>query len=101
VHGVVISQVKQLRKDLQVSVNSILTEIMNERTKQDAKWGVQKHHPAWWYVILGEEFGEVGRGIFELKEDMGANYREELVQVAAVAVAMIESFDRGDHEYSQ
>lgn len=40
------------------------------------------------YVVLGEEFGEVGRAILER-----SNLREELVHCAAVCVAWIESID--------
>lgn len=43
--------------------------------------------------VLGEEFGEVCRAI---NDDDLANLREELIQVAAVAVAWVERIDRGD-----
>ncbi len=43
--------------------------------------------------VLGEEFGEVCRA---LNDGDLANLREELVQVAAVAVAWVERIDRGD-----
>lgn len=43
--------------------------------------------------VLGEEFGEVCRAIND--GDL-ANLREELIQVAAVAVAWVERIDRGD-----
>lgn len=55
-----------------------------EQTRQVQKWGVQLHDPTHWGIILGEEFGEVCRAIYEKKED---NYIEELVQVAAVAAS--------------
>ena len=41
--------------------------------------------------ILLEELGEANRALLEKKNN---HYREEMVQVAAVAVAMIECFDR-------
>ncbi len=62
-----------------------------ERQRQDAMWGIQNHSPAPWLSILTEEVGEVARAI---NEDDGAKYVEELIQVAAVAVAMIESYRR-------
>jgi NTP pyrophosphatase (non-canonical NTP hydrolase) len=43
--------------------------------------------------VLGEEFGEVCRA---LNDGDLANLREELIQVAAVAVAWIERINRGD-----
>lgn len=35
-----------------------MRDILDERARQDAKWGVQNHNPAVWAVILGEEVGE-------------------------------------------
>lgn len=79
----------------------VLDEVGQERVRQDAKWGQQNHFPSKWLAILAEEFGEVARAICEAgaekvnnKSANWANYREELIQVAAVAVAMVESFDR-------
>lgn len=43
--------------------------------------------------VLGEEFGEVCRAINDGDLE---NLREELIQVAAVAVAWVERIDRGD-----
>lgn len=72
---------------------SILNQILIERGRQDEKWGIQNHEPAYWALILGEEVGEVSRAILEKDP---ANYREELIQVAAVCVAAVESFDRNE-----
>lgn len=69
----------------------VLDDVLFERRKQVSKWGQQDHDEDRWMVILMEEVGEVARAIFD---DDPANYREELVQVAAVAVAAIEAFDR-------
>ena len=73
------------------TVYDILENVFDERKRQHSKWGQQDHDEDRWMVILMEEVGEVARAVFE---DDPANYREELVQVAAVAVAAIESFDR-------
>lgn len=35
-----------------------LQDVLDERARQDAKWGVQNHNPAVWAAILGEEVGE-------------------------------------------
>lgn len=69
----------------------VLEEVLDERGKQDIMWGEQNHGPDKWFSILGEEVGEVAHA--NLEKDW-VNYREELIQVAAVAVAMVESFDR-------
>jgi len=68
-----------------------LQDIMEERARQDAKWGVQNHYPHTWLVILGEEVGEACQAAFE---ERFADYRKELTQVAAVALAAIECLDR-------
>lgn len=73
-----------------------LNDIEKERRRQDTKWGPQNHSPLEWLSILTEEVGEVAKAINEAHWG-GApltEYRAELVQVAAVAVAAIESLDR-------
>ena len=99
--------------------NAVLNEVLKERRAQHAKWGEQNHidgtgrrwneegcgwkataagiegaareilaaHPTY-AAILGEEVGEA------FAETDPARLREELVQVAAVAVAWIEAIDR-------
>ena len=64
-----------------------VTSVIEERKRQHKLWGEQNHAPAFWLSILGEEFGEVCKAVYE-KND--AAYLEELVHVAAVAVQMIE-----------
>lgn len=76
-----------------------LKEIVDERERQDLKWGEQNHSPADWLMILTEEVGEASKAALEAK--FGGKplqlYREELIQVAAVVVAMIECYDRNTH----
>jgi NTP pyrophosphatase (non-canonical NTP hydrolase) len=72
--------------------SAVLMEVLDERVRQDAKWGPSASRPAPGLSVLVEEVGEVAA---EMQEDGDAeNYRVELVQVAAVAVAMIEAYDR-------
>ncbi len=86
----------------------VLDEVFREREKQDAKWGQQNHNAPEYLMILGEEVGEANKAALEtyfkarksmppnveaVKEDY-SEYRKELIQIAAVAVAMIESLDR-------
>ena len=81
-------------------IAGILAEVCNERIRQDQKWGEQNHPPEWWLAILGEEYGEACKGALEAHFDLSypdakmEAYRDELIQVAAVAVAAIESLDR-------
>ena len=74
----------------------IIKEILAERKKQDKKWGKQNHIPSIWTDILMEEVGEVSEAILEATfgDWQWERYREELIQVAAVAIAAIEAFDR-------
>jgi hypothetical protein len=67
----------------------VLDWIAAERSRQDAKWGVQNHDPGKWMLILLEEIGEFSKTALER-----APSRCELVQVAAVAAAMIECGER-------
>jgi NTP pyrophosphatase (non-canonical NTP hydrolase) len=84
----------------------VIGEVINERKRQDDKWGEQNHIPAIWMNILMEEVGEASKEMlesdFEYAKDwteygeLLENYRTELVQVAAVAVAAIECLDRAN-----
>jgi len=74
-------------------------EITAERQRQNEKWGEQRHPPLLWLSILGEEYGEACAAANEAHFDGYArsgdwsDYRKELIQVAAVAVAALESLD--------
>jgi len=73
-------------------------DVKDERGRQDAKWGSQRDLPdRTWLAILVEEVGEVAKAMLE-HDDEGL--KKEIVQVAAVAVAMIEAIDarNGKHE---
>ena len=88
-----------------MSTVNVLINIEGERHKQDRKWGPQNHSPIEWMAILGEEYGEAQKEALE-HHWAGTHYpvdefrlirlRAELVQVAAVAVAAIESLDRNE-----
>ena len=96
-------RIKDLEEESQLVTKGkgILKEVLEERWHQDQKWGEQNHPPADWLMILGEEVGEANKAALEAKfKGPGQNetlkdYRAELVQVAAVAVAAIECLDRG------
>ena len=81
-------------------------EIRVERSKQEKKWGQQLHDPAIWLAILSEEVGEAASAILcmeftgDMKEKQRKkDYRQELIHVAAVAVAAIESLDYNKSHY--
>lgn len=71
----------------------IYAAINNERHDQDRQWGTIPRGLSLpkWTAILTEEVGEVARAVIDdqpLKE-----LRQELVEVAAVAVAIIEEIE--------
>ncbi len=74
---------------------SIIEEIKKERLRQESKFVFQNRPEEDYLMILGEEVGEVNKAALEHKF-CGANpdlYREEMIQVAAVALAAIECYD--------
>jgi hypothetical protein len=77
-----------------------LEDVYNERVRQDEKWGSQESNAdTVWLAILTEEVGESAQEVltreFGVESGKGhGDLREELVQVAAVAVAWIECLDR-------
>ena len=69
----------------------VFSDINTERLKQLEKWGDQRHSTDRWVAIMLEELGEAAKASLEGQLD---NWREELVQIAAVAIAALEDFDR-------
>lgn len=82
---------KLAKPPLAPAPGSGLPSVLAERQRQDAKWGEQNHPPGTWLVILMEEVGEASQAVLEMDWN---SYREEMVQVAAVALAAVESCDR-------
>lgn len=81
-------------------MTDVYGEVKIERDRQNKTWGEQNHHPLEWLVILGEEVGEANKAALEahftaikMAGDWN-DYRKELIQVAAVAIAMVECFDQ-------
>jgi len=86
-------------------MEDIIQSIRLERKRQDEKWGIMNHHPDYWIKILGEEFGEACTALLDAfphtckitsysRAKFLQNYQKELIQLAASAVAAIESLDR-------
>jgi hypothetical protein len=72
---------------------NVLAEVSEERGNQDRRWGQQNHPRHRFNSILCEEYLEAVR---EINDDNQKQARAELIQVAAVAVAMVEAMDRGN-----
>jgi len=86
---------------LSPSQATALHDVAAERIRQDAKWGEQNHSPEWWLAILSEEVGELATAILrdhftagEYEHRSVQSIRAEAIQIAAVAVALVECLDR-------
>lgn len=74
-----------------------LSDVLAEMHRQDDKWGADRNQdPFIWGAILGEEVGEFHQAV--LHDRFGGKAagtsREEAVQIAAVALQIIEYYDR-------
>jgi len=70
-------------------------DVLMEMARQDSLWGppvTQDQTPEKRLAILAEEFGEYARAVLEKDPD---NARDELIQIAAVALANAERLDAG------
>lgn len=72
----------------------VMDDVWQERISQNIKWGKQRHPMGDWLKILIEEVGEVAQamqvGDFSYKESDANDLYKELIQVAAVAIAIAE-----------
>jgi len=78
------------------AINIALSDVMKERNRQLELWGDQTHTNEIWLTVLTEEVGEVARAILEHKYNKACkdNIEKELIQVAAVAIAVIQDLRR-------
>jgi len=79
-----------------IGLSPAVQEVIHERQRQDAKWGGPEHDdthtPADWVSLMDDRlaYPEQAEGCDE--------YRKDMVEIAALAIAAIESFDRRDKE---
>lgn len=83
----------------------VCMDVFLERIRQNKLWGKQRHSKGDWLMILGEEYGEVCQAMQKNKnwgkESDANNLYEELIHVAAVAVAIAEQVkEEMEHELS-
>ncbi len=82
------------------ATRNVINAVEDERKRQDDKWGQQNHNIFKWLTILGEEYGEACKDAFDANQPSAdeqfytPRIRKELIEVAAVAVAIVESIDR-------
>jgi NTP pyrophosphatase (non-canonical NTP hydrolase) len=84
-------------KDITAAQGRILDDVLAERDRQEAKWGEQNHDPFTYLTILMEELGELAEAALHARFGGPAadGLRNEAIQTAAVAVAIVECLDRG------
>ena len=75
-------------------MNGLWEEIMQERKRQDEKWGDQRNlSDMRWLGIVTEEVGEAAE---EVLSDNPVEMRKEVIEVCASALVWLECMDRGD-----
>lgn len=81
-----------------------MRDTLDERKRQDKLWGERRgHDPFVWTAILMEEVGEFCEDALKARFDPSGHVREhrvrhirtEAVQIAAVALCIIECIDSG------
>jgi hypothetical protein len=81
---------------MQEATEAVLAEVAKEREYQDRKWGGQptddKNKPADWSGYITMYLGTAMRGA---SAEDGTEYRKNMLKVAALAVAAVETYDRG------
>lgn len=74
-----------------------IEDVVEERIRQEAKWGEQNHDPFTYLAILSEEVGELAQAALHARfgGSKAAGLYEEAVHTAAVALAIVECLRRG------
>ena len=95
--------IQELDKEMSAGLTSgiqekIITKVLEERKRQDAKWGEQNHAAPVWGAIIGEEYGEVCKAINEFgfcpTREMEEQIYTEAIHTMASCMAMIECIER-------
>jgi len=66
-------------------MQNVIDLIIDERRRQDKKWGEQNHDDWHWLAILTEEVGEVAKAMLDLNPKQ---IYKELIETAAVVCGM-------------
>src|SRR5258706_864326 len=98
-----ISTITYVRKIPRGLTIASLDDVLDERVRQDRKWGrvpgVWTNDPGIKLAVLTEEVGEVARAVLE-RSPMD-HLKNELIQVAAVAVAWAECIDARTEQHRE
>lgn len=76
----------------------IIEKVLDERKRQDEKWGVQDNTAPEWATIIGEEYGEMCKAINEFGFNPTRKTEDEIyteaIQTMASCMAMLECIER-------
>jgi len=74
----------------------IIKKIINEKSRQLAKWGIQTHSAFEWLTYTAEELGSVAKAIGEYEYRNGTKEKivSEAVQVATLALTIAEMYEK-------
>ena len=76
----------------------IIEKVLEERTRQDEKWGKEDHTAQTWGMIIGEEYGEMCKAINEYGFNPTRRTEDEIyteaIQTMASCMAMLECIER-------
>jgi NTP pyrophosphatase (non-canonical NTP hydrolase) len=72
--------------------------VVEERNRQDAKWGEQNHSPEWWHLILAEEVGELAQAILSTHVDACQSENLSTSELPAMPMAYEEDMDEIQRE---
>ena len=76
----------------------IINKVLEERKRQDIKWGEQNHPAPVWGTIIGEEYGEMCQAINEFLFNSTPDTEEkicvEAIHTMASCMAMLECIER-------
>lgn len=85
-----------------MKIGDVMDLVYGELQRQHEKWGEQHHDNMTWSAILTEEVGEAAKDALKMRQVEGYDgppwneaLRDELVQVAAVAINWIASKEAG------
>ena len=82
-----------IQRDRYIFAHDVRLELDHQLTK----FGVQRHSPEKWMLILLEEVGEAAQALLQHGGCVQRErYEQEMIQVAAVAIAAMESLDAMD-----
>ena len=75
--------------------NWIIKKVVNEKSNQLLKWGVQIHTSFEWLTYTAEEVGSLAKAIgeYEYRDGTKEKVISEAVQVATLALTIAEMFE--------